>query len=151
MSEEKQYNEKDEKELKKHDEKAEDNDLLSTLAWAFILMWAGLVFLASNLGWFERLGLMIDTRWIFESLEDWSSFGVWNMIALGTGVIILIETIARILLPAYRRHILGSFIASVIFISLGFGGLVNWDYIWPFILIAAGISVLLSGLKRKRQ
>ena len=66
MSEEKQFDEKDEKELKKHDEKTEENDLLSSLAWAFILIWAGLVFLASNLGWFERLGLMVDSTLGFQ-------------------------------------------------------------------------------------
>jgi hypothetical protein len=151
MPEEKQLNEKDEKEVMKHDEKTEENDLLSSLAWAFILIWAGLVFLASNLGWFERLGLIVDSRWVYQSLEDWRSFGVWNLVAMGAGVIFLLETIARLLLPAYRRHIMGSFIVALVFISLGFGGWVNWSYIWPFILIAAGISVLASGLGRKRQ
>jgi hypothetical protein len=150
MPDEKQFDEKDEKELMKHDEKTEENDLLSSLAWAFILIWAGLVFLASNLGWFERLGLMVDSRWIFKSLEDWNSFGVWNLIAMGAGVIFLIETLARLMLPAYRRHVIGSFIVSLVFLSLGFGGWVNWNYIWPFLLIAAGISVLVSGLGRKR-
>ena len=151
MSEEKQFDEKDEKELKKHDEKTEENDLLSSLAWAFILIWAGLVFLASNLGWFERLGLMVDSRWVFRSFEDWDTFGVWNLVAMGAGVIFLIEALARLLLPAFRRHVIGTFIVSLVFLSLGFGGWVNCNYIWPFILIAAGVSVLVSGLGRKRQ
>lgn len=150
MTEEKQFDEKDEKELKKHDEKTEENDLLSSLAWAFILIWAGLVFLASNLGWFERLGLMVDTNWIFISLDDWGRFGVWNLIAMGAGVIFLIEAIARLLLPAFRRHVIGTILVSLVFLSLGFGGWVNWNYIWPFLLIAAGVSVLVSGLGRKR-
>ena len=150
MSEEKQMNEKDEKELQKHDEKIEENDLLSSLAWAFILIWAGLVFLASNLGWFERLGLVVDSRWVYHSLEDWQSFGVWNLVAMGACVVFLVETIARILLPGYHRHIIGSLIVSLVFISLGFGGWVNWNLIWPFILIAAGVSVLFSGFGRKR-
>lgn len=100
MSEEKRFNEKEEKELKKHEEKTEENDLPSSLAWAFILIWAGIVFLASNLGWFERLGLMVDSRWVFKSLEDWNSFGVWNLVAMGAGVIFLLETFARLLLTA---------------------------------------------------
>jgi hypothetical protein len=113
----------------KHDEKIEENDLLSSLAWAFILIWAGLVFLASNLGWFERLGLIVDSRWVYKSLEDWQNFGVWNLVAMGAGAVFLIETLARILLPPYRRHIVGSFIVALVFISLGFGGWVNWSYI----------------------
>ncbi len=150
MPEEKQYDEKDEKELKKHDEKTEENDLLSSLAWAFILIWAGLTFLASNLGWFERLGLVVDSSWVFQSLEDWNSFGVWNLVAMGAGVIFLIEALARLLFPAYRRHVIGTFIIALVFLSLGFGGWVNWNYIWPLLLIAAGVSVLASGLGRKR-
>ena len=70
---------------------------------------------------------------------------------MGAGVIFLLETFARILLPTYRRRVIGSFIVALVFLGLGFGGWVNWNYIWPFILIAAGISVLVSGLGRKRQ
>jgi hypothetical protein len=151
MPEENKIDEKDEKEIKKHDEKTEENDLLSSLAWAFVLIWAGLVFLASNLGWFERFGLLIDNRWVFQSLGDWTSFGIWNMVAMGAGVIFIVEALARLLLPDYRRHILGTFIVALVFLSLGFGGWVNWNFIWPLILIAAGVSVLASGLGRKRQ
>src|SRR4030066_392942 len=53
--EEKQVNEKDEKELLKHDEKVEQRDTLSSIIWAFILIWAGLVFLAVNTGWLDKI------------------------------------------------------------------------------------------------
>ena len=52
---EKQMDEKDEKELLKHDEKVEERDTLSSVVWAFILIWAGLVFLAVNSGWLDRI------------------------------------------------------------------------------------------------
>jgi len=51
---EKQFNEKNENELRKHDEKVEPRDALSSVIWAVILVWAGLVFLAANSGWLEQ-------------------------------------------------------------------------------------------------
>lgn len=151
MADEKQYDEKDEKEMEKHDEKVEERDMLSSITWAFILIWAGLVFLATNLGWFDRLGIVIDQSWVFRSFEDWNSFGVWNLIALGAGAIILLEAIARLLLPNFRRHVGGTLIVAAVFIGLGLGGWFSWSYLWPLILIAVGINVLLTGLGRSRK
>ena len=151
MADEKQYDEKDEKELEKHDEKVEENDKLSSITWAFILIWAGIVFLATNMGWFDQLGITIDQSWVFRSLEDWNTFGVWNLIALGAGAIILLEAIARLLLATYRRHIGGTLIVAAVFIGLGLGGWFSWTYMWPLILIAVGINVLLTGLGRSRK
>ena len=73
MADEKQFIENNAKELEKHDGKAEEKDLLSSIAWSFALMWAGLVFLAYNLGWFEQLGMNVDARWGFTSLMNWRS------------------------------------------------------------------------------
>jgi hypothetical protein len=151
MSDEKQFDEKNEKELEKHDEKTEERDRLSSIAWAFALMWAGLVFLASNMGWFEQLGLDVNTRWGFMPLANWRSFGVWNLIAIGAGAIFLIEAVARLVLPAYRRDIVGSFIGAAVLLMLGFGGWINWQIIWPFLVIIAGISILISGTRRQRK
>lgn len=151
MSEDKNYEEKDEKELYKHDEKVEENDALSSVVWAFILIWAGLVFLASNLGWFTQLGWEVNTNWMFRSLKDLRHFGVWNLIALGAGAILILETVVRMLVPDFRRHIGGSLITGVVFIGLGLGGWFSWSYLWPLILIAVGVNVLISGFTRKSK
>lgn len=151
MADEKQYNEKDEKELEKHDEKVEERDMLSSITWAFILIWAGLVFLATNVGWFDQLGITIDQSWVFKSFEDWDRIGVWNLIALGAGAIILLEAVARLLIPNFRRHVGGTLIVAAIFIGLGLGGWFSWSYLWPLILIAVGVNVLLSGLSRSKK
>jgi len=50
---EKQFDEKDEKELLKHDEKVKQQDMLSSIAWAAILIWTGIVFLCVNMEWFD--------------------------------------------------------------------------------------------------
>jgi len=151
MADEKQYNEKDEKELEKHDEKVEERDMLSSITWAFILIWAGLVFLATNVGWFDQLGITIDQSWVFKSFEDWDRIGVWNLIALGAGAIILLEAVARLLIPNFRRHVGGTLIVAAIFIGLGLGGWFSWSYLWPLTLIAVGVNVLLSGLSRSKK
>ena len=45
-------NEQEPAELKLHRDKPHNQrDFLSDVAWALILIWAGLVFLANNLGW----------------------------------------------------------------------------------------------------
>lgn len=151
MAEERKYDEKDEKELQKHDEKVEENDVLSSVVWAFILIWAGLVFLASNLGWFEQLGWSINTSWILRSFGELGNFGVWNLIALGAGVIVLLEAVVRMLIPDFRRHVGGTLISAAVLIGLGLGGWLSWSFLWPLILIAVGVNILISGLWRKRQ
>ena len=147
----KPIDEKDEKELKKHDEKVEERDLLSTLAWALILIWAGVVFLAVNQGWLEKLNLPegIFTN-ILPSGMDMFEPAVWSLISLGAGVIILLEVAVRLLVPAFRQHVTGSLIVAAVFIGIGLGSWVNWNFIWPIILIGVGIVVLVSGLVRKK-
>ncbi len=151
MPEDKQYDEKDEKELMKHDEKVEENDLLSSVVWALILIWAGFVFLASNLGWFARIGWEVDSSWVFRSIRDLRHFGVWNLIALGAGVIVLCEVLVRMLVPDFRRHIGGTLIGAAVLIGIGLGGWFSWSYLWPLILIAVGLNILITGLGRKRK
>ena len=149
MSDEKQFEEKDEKEMMKHDEKIEENDSLSSITWAFILMWAGFVFLANNMGWLARFGMDAGMIWSFDVFGDLRSVGVWNLIALGAGVILILEAVARLLIPQLRRDVGGSLIAAAVLIGIGLGGWFNWSYLWPIILIAVGVNVLLKGLRRR--
>ena len=145
---EKQFDEKDEKELLKHDEKIEQNDTLSSIVWAAILIWAGIAFLSVNMGWFDAiLGSSFFTRILPENMAVFDP-GVWSIIMLGAGVILLAEVVARLLIPAFHRHIGGSLIIAAVFISVGLGSFFGWDLIWPFILIAVGVSILLGGIAR---
>lgn len=147
----KPIDEKDEKEVRKHDEKVEERDTLSTITWAAILIWAGVAFLAVNQGWLERLNL---PQPLFHNLLplplDMFEPSVWSLIALGAGVIILLEVVIRLLVPAFRRHIGGSLIVAAVFIGIGLGNWFGWNIIWPLILIAVGVVVLVGGLTRKR-
>lgn len=146
---EKKYNEKDEKELQKHDEKVEERDLLSTLVWGAILIWAGVAFLLVQQGVFDKFITPIFANTPMKMLEP----DAWSLIALGAGVILLLETIIRLMVPTYRRSIVGTLILSVVLISIGVTNLFNfdWDLTWPLILIAIGVSVLLRGFVHKKM
>jgi len=147
----KPIDEKDEKEVRKHDEKVEERDPLSTITWAAILIWAGVVFLAINQKWLEKLNL---PQPFFHDLLprqlEMFDLKVWSLIALGAGVIILLEVVVRMLVPAFRRNIGGSFIVAVVVIGIGLSYWFGSNIIWPLILIAVGVVVLIRGLTRKR-
>jgi hypothetical protein len=134
--------EKHEKEEKSWDEKWR-RDPLSGIVWALILIWAGVVLLANNLGW---LGALTET--LAPTLRP--ELDTWSLILLGAGGIILLEVVIRVLVPAYRQPVTGSLIFAVILIAIGLGDLFSWQLVWPIVLIIIGISVLLGGLSRGR-
>jgi hypothetical protein len=149
---EKQLDEKDEKELLKHDEKVEERDTLSSIVWAAILIWAGLVFLAMNTGWLDKvLASGFIAKYLPKGMEVFEP-AVWGIIMLGAGVILLGEAVIRLVVPQFHKHLGGTLVVAAIFIAVGLGNFLgNWDLIWPFMLIALGASILFGGLLRKRK
>jgi low affinity Fe/Cu permease len=131
--EEEKRSEKEEKDEKRWDEKWR-RDPLSALIWAAILIWAGLVLLASNMGLLAR----------FERLDTWA------LIFLGAGLIVLLEVAVRLLVPDYRRPVMGSFIFALVLLGVGLGDLIGWNAIWALVLIAIGVSILLRGFFGRR-
>jgi hypothetical protein len=135
--------ERDEKDEKHHEKEEKGrSDPLSTIVWGAIIIWAGVVLLAENLGYLSALGLRGDT------VPGMFPFRIstWGLIFLGAGVIILAEVAARLILPSYRRHVMGSIILAFVFIGIGLGNLVNWGVIWALILIALGVVILLRAM-----
>lgn len=136
--------EKDEKQEEKQREKDEKTrgDSLSTIVWGTIFIWAGLVFLADNLGYLSGLGLRGDTvPGVFPF-----RISTWGLIFAGAGAIILLEVAVRLVMPEYRRHVAGSIILGFVFIGIGLGNLVSWNAIFALALIAVGIVILLRAL-----
>lgn len=133
------YGKEDEKAEKEH-EKEEKGDVsweekwrrdpLNAAAWAFILIWAGLVLLAEN------LGIFADVGW----------FSRWGMIFTGAGLIFFLEIAARLLIPSYRRPVGGSIIWAAVILGLGLSSLVGPGLTWPLVLIAVGLALLIRGL-----
>ncbi len=120
---------------------------LSTLIWALIFIWAGGVLLAENLGYLGAL----QTR-LTDLPGMWSYFGLagWPLIFLGAGFLVLVEIVIRLVVPSYRRPILGRAILAIVLIGIGLGPITNWGLIWPAILIIVGVSLLLRAPFRNR-
>ncbi len=151
MNENKPYHEKDEKEVIKHDEKAAQQDQLSSISWALILIWAGAAFLSFNFGWFDALfDNVFFRRFLPEGMVMFEP-GVWSIILLGAGVILLLEVILRALVPQFQHHMGGTLVMAAVFIGIGLGNIFGFDLVWPVILIAVGVSVLAGGIARNRK
>lgn len=148
---EKEMEKQDEKQEKSSEEKNWDEkyrrDPLGTIVWAVIFIWAGLVFLAANLGFLENI-----IRWPMHVMPGmgWMSqiAGAWPLVLLGAGVILLVEVLVRLTVPVYRRPIFGTLVLAIIFISIALGDLVNWGVLWAVLLIGLGLSIILRGVRK---
>jgi len=144
------YEEKAEEKYEKEDEKLREKshqDPLSALIWALILIWAGLVFLADNLNWLGSLQSQLNSQWDKMTID----LSVWWVIMAGAGALIFIEAIVRLVIPAYRSSSRGNYVLAAVFLGIGFGGILGWDLVWPFILIGMGLAALASALIRGRK
>jgi uncharacterized membrane protein len=121
-----------EKEEKSWDEKWRE-DPLSAVVWALILVWAGIALLIGNL----------------DALQDTALEG-WNLVFAGAGVILLLEVVVRLLVPAYRQPVIGGLILGFVFLAIGLGDLGIWDAIWPLAIILIGVALLLRGFGWRR-
>jgi hypothetical protein len=144
----------EEKEVEKREEKVDEKqqqDLISSLVGAAFLIWLGTVLLAANMGFLSTFTNILDSLSIpsygisFET--PFFNMRTVQVFLLGGGLILLVEVIIRLLVPIYRRHVLGTLIGAVAMFSLGLG---NWEIIWPLILIAIGLAILLRGFTRRR-
>ncbi len=108
---------------------------LSTIFWGFIILWAGLVFLADSLGLLASLN---------------AAGAAWSLVFLGAGIVFLVAALVRWLAPAYRRPVGGNLVIGAICLGIGIGDLFHWVYIWPLLLVLLGAS-FLAGALLKRQ
>jgi hypothetical protein len=146
----------DEKDREKRDEKSPQEksweekyrrDPVSSVSWAAILVWAGLVLLADN------LGLLSGIQVIGERLPGFAFLGrmeAWSMIFIGAGIIVLAGALVRLMVPEYRQPLTGTLILGLVLIGIGFGNIFGVSIVWPLILIAIGLGILLRGFQRGR-
>ena len=143
MSEEPRRNrdEKDEKEEKNRNESWDEKwrrDPVDAAVWALILIWAGLVWLAHNMEWLWSKGA--------EGRDEKTI----ALAFLGAGVIVLLGVVLRLVVPAYRRPIIGSLIFGIILFGIGLSQLVEGIAVGAIILIGIGLIILLGGIFRQK-
>jgi hypothetical protein len=107
-------------------------DPLSAIVWASILIVGGLVLILDNLGvlFFRGNG--------------------WSIALVCAGLIVALEALVRTLIPEYQRPIRGTLILAAVLCGLGLSGWIGWGVTWALIIIAAGVTILLTGLRRGR-
>jgi hypothetical protein len=150
----------EEKELQKRDEKREEKapeeknwdekyrrDPVGMIVWAAILIWAGLVLLAGNLG-------LLDVLVRRPSDQAWgvlAAAGAWGIVFIGAGIIVLLGIAYRLAVPAQRRPITGAVILAIVLIAIGLGNLTDWNIVWPLIVVAIGLSIVIGAFTRRRR
>lgn len=128
------HNEKEEKDRGESWDEKWRSDPLNAAWWALVLIWAGLVLVAENVGILDNLGIRGEA---------------WAIGFLGAGILALLLVVVRVLVPAYRRPVTGSIIFGFILLGIGLGELTRWDVVGALILIAIGVSILLSRFVRR--
>ncbi len=91
-------------------------DSLDKVIFGITLIWGGIVFLTYNVG--------VDAE-------------AWALFFLGAGILVLIEVAIRLLNSNYGKSVIGDLLWAGFLLWLG-----DWDNIWPFIIIAIGVTIL---------
>ena len=127
----------DEKQLEK-EEKPRDmaekwrQDPLSAMVWAAILIVGGFVLILDNL-----------------NVPIFRGNG-WDIALMCAGLIVGVEAVVRSLIPEYSQPIRGTLILAAVLFGLGLSGFIGWGVTWPLIIIAIGVSILVTGFRRGR-
>ena len=111
-----------------------EQDKLDTVGWAFAFIWGALVLLAGTTN--------------FSMQYSW--WDGWGVFFTGAGIITLIETVFRLLMPEYRYKWVGSLIFGCILLAFGLGAWESAGWIWILVLFAIGVIILREALVRKR-
>jgi hypothetical protein len=126
-----------EKEEEKRREKSEEEkdwrrDTLGAVTWALILIWAGVVL----------LGITLELAAL-----DWLNWErAWGLILVGAALLLGIEISIRLMVPMYAAPVRGLSILAIILGLIGFNNLLDVA-LWPLVLVALGIGILLRGLR----
>ena len=130
--------EKEEEKTHEKEEKPRDmaekwrQDPLSAMVWAAILIVGGLVLILDNL-----------------NVPIFRGNG-WDITLMCAGLIVGAEAVVRSLIPEYSQPIRGTLILAAVLFGLGLSGFIGWGVTWALIIIAVGVSILVTGLRRGR-
>ncbi|MFQ6109074.1 MAG: hypothetical protein ACE5L7_05930 [Candidatus Aminicenantales bacterium] len=113
-------------------ERGKKNDPISGITGGLIIILLGVVFLLTTLDYI--------------SWGDW-----WAYFLLGLGVILVLDGVIRVSSPAYYQHSTGKFIGGAILIIIGAAHVIGWFSWWPLILIAVGMILVVTSLRKARK
>jgi len=125
--------EKEDEKRKGWDEKWR-RDRVNAVSWAAILIWGALVLLAET----------SDFKNHFSWWEGWAVFFA------GAGAVLLLTALYRLIVPEHRRAVTGNVILGLVFLGIGLGDLVSWDYIWVIVLVVVAVMILLRAFGPRR-
>ena len=125
--------EKEDEKRKGWDEKWR-RDRVNAVSWAAILIWGALVLLAET----------SDFKNHFSWWEGWAVFFA------GAGAVLLLTALYRLIVPEHRRAVTGNVILGLVFLGIGLGDLVSWDYIWVIVLVVVAVMILLRAFAPRR-
>ena len=113
----------------------EERQTLDALFWGGVLLWAGLIFGADNLGLLPQIGQSSTWSWIF----------------LGAGLYGLLLSAARLVLPDLSKPTIWDYVWSIVFLLIGFSGFIGLagELLFPLILLLIGGAILASVLWRR--
>jgi hypothetical protein len=125
----------DEKVEEKHrEEKDWRRDSLGGTIWALILIEAGVALLG-----------------VTANLVDWLDWGnVWGVIMIGASLLLTAEIAIRLLVPSYAQPLGGRIILAAVLAFAGISNVTGLE-LWPLILIALGLSIVIRGFTSGRR
>jgi hypothetical protein len=110
-------------------------DKLDATIWAVVFIWAGFVMLMNS------TGLQMKVIW-------WNS---WSIFFIGVGVIVLIGTVIRLLIPKYRNKSITGIFIGLILLGVGLQTLLNLALFWPIVFVVIGFYILFKVFYFKEQ
>jgi zinc-ribbon domain len=112
-------------------EKGRGGDLTGAVTGGMILIWLGVIFFLSQNNYI--------------SSSNW-----WAYFLMGIGAILILQGVLRFGMS--RRPFVGSFIGGVVLLIIGFSSVQGFTAnLWPLILVAIGVAVLLSAVVGRQR
>ena len=105
------------------------SDRLSQFTMGGIVLWSGVVLM---------LNTMAATSGMFDK--------PWAWIMGGAGALLLVEVAARLTLPEFRARPGARLVTGLVLLAVGLGVGISIGTLWPLILIAVGLGLLLNHL-----
>ena len=108
------------------------HDRGDSVGWAVAFFWGALILVAQN------TNLTSDISW-------WNG---WSVFFTGVGIFALIAVVVRLLVSDYHNPSTWDVIWGLILLGIGLIGIIGTVWVLPLVLIAIGIVILFSALRR---